>query len=116
MRRARGGPSGAGSRHQGHPSGLDNTVPARVSLPEPESPLAGHNDITKSSRAIPLTSRLVVPASPIREGAMAILSIPQGKARSVLALTCAAALTAGCGGAAPSSAAPATPGGAPQTI
>jgi plastocyanin len=47
---------------------------------------------------------------------MAILSIPQGNARSVLALACAAALTAACGGAAPSSAAPATPGGAPQTI
>ena len=47
---------------------------------------------------------------------MAILSIPQGKARSVLALTCAAALTAACGGAAPSSTAPANPGVAPQTI
>ena len=47
---------------------------------------------------------------------MAILSIPQGKARSVLALACAAALTAACGVAAPSSAAPATSGGAPQTI
>src|SRR3954452_13662324 len=90
--------------------------PRDVSLLEPGSPLAGHNGITKSSRAIPLTFRPVVPASPIREGAMAILSIPQGKARSVLALTCAAALSAACGGAAPSSAAPATPGGAPQTI
>ncbi len=47
---------------------------------------------------------------------MAILSTPLGKARSGLALACAAALTGACGSPAPSSAAPATSGRAPQTI
>ena len=47
---------------------------------------------------------------------MAILSTPLRKARSGLALACAAALTAACGSAASSSAAPATSSRAPQTI
>jgi len=47
---------------------------------------------------------------------MAILSTPLMKARSGLALACAAALIGACGSAAPPSAAPATSNRAPQTI
>ena len=47
---------------------------------------------------------------------MAILSTPLRKARSGLALACAAALIGACGSAAPPSAAPATSSRAPQTI
>jgi hypothetical protein len=47
---------------------------------------------------------------------MAILSTPLRKARSGLALACAAALIGACGSAAPPSAPPATSSRAPQTI